>query len=131
MAQRLVRRLCKDCKVAVSIDGEVEKKIEKELHDLPSSIPVPPKSEWKISKPTEGGTCTTCNGIGYKSRVAVFEIILIDEKIQELILKSPSEYEIKREARRQGQMTLREDGILKILAGITDFAELDRVVGFE
>lgn len=130
MAQRLVRRLCSDCKVAVSLDPVLEKKITGELHDLPKGIPVPPKAEWSVYKAAHAA-CATCNGMGYRGRIAVFEIILVDEKIQELILKSPSEYEIKREARRQGQIAIREDAVLKIIAGITDFAEVDRVVGAE
>lgn len=131
MAQRLVRRLCEACKERVPLDPDTEKKIQKELADIPKSVPVPPSGEWALSKAKEDKTCTTCNGIGYKGRVAVFEIILIDENIQGLILKSPSEYDIKRESRRQGQVSLREDGILKVIAGLTDFTELDRVVGFE
>ncbi|OGZ95913.1 MAG: hypothetical protein A2847_01895 [Candidatus Sungbacteria bacterium RIFCSPHIGHO2_01_FULL_50_25] len=131
MAQRLVRRLCNDCKTKTNIGAPLEKRIADELKDLPKTIPLPPKEEWNVSEARTDGDCKTCNGIGYKGRIAVFEIILIDEKIQELILKSPSEYEIKREARRQGQMTLREDGILKIIAGVTNFNEVDRVIGTE
>src|SRR3989338_1606651 len=130
MAQRLVRRLCSDCKTLVPLDAGLEKKIATELRNLPKTIQAPTKADWKLHSAAQT-QCASCNGTGYKGRVAVFEIILIDEKIQELILKSPSEYEIKREARRQGQMTLREDGILKIIAGVTNFNEVDRVIGTE
>ena len=57
------------------------------------------------------------------------EIILIDDELEKLILQQPSEFEIKKAAFAQGQLNLRQDGLLKVLAGITDFAELEKVVG--
>jgi type II secretory ATPase GspE/PulE/Tfp pilus assembly ATPase PilB-like protein len=128
MAQRLVRRLCRSCRVPVEISAKEKNEIENELKNFPRGVPVPSQEQWTIFKASEKG-CEACNNLGYKGRVGVYEIILIDDAVERLILKEPSEYEIKKEAARQGQINMRQDGILKVLAGITDFEELERVVG--
>ena len=127
MAQRLVRRLCKDCRIAIAINMEEQKKIEKELASFPSNVPIPKSSEWTVFKADQKG-CSHCY-MGYKGRISIFEIILINEEIEKLILREPSEFEIKKAAVRQNQITMRQDGILKMLAGVTDFEELERVIG--
>lgn len=128
MAQRLLRKLCMFCRIEGFSVPEEKEKIEKELKLLPSSVTAPLQSAWKPYHAKEEG-CRECNGTGYKGRVGVFEIILITAKIEQLIIKEPSEFEIKKEAQEQGQITMRQDGLLKIVAGITDSAELERVVG--
>ena len=60
-----------------------------------------------------------------------FEIILVDDELERVIMKDPAESDIREVARHQGQITMRQDGLLKILAGITDFGEVERVVGTE
>lgn len=130
MAQRLVRRLCAGCRKQVKITGEEKKKIEKELKGFPPQIPIPSYPEWTTFQAAEKG-CALCSGMGYKGRVGIFEIILVSEGFERLILKDPTEFEIKKEATRQGQITMKQDGILKVLAGTTDLAELKRVVGSE
>lgn len=127
MAQRLVRKLCEHCRIKEKIGEEFKKRLEAELAGFPPGIAPPPK-RWTIFKASETG-CSSCNNLGYKGRVGVFEIILIDSEVEKLILRDPSEFEIKKTAEQQGQITMRQDGLLKVLAGITDFAELERVVG--
>lgn len=128
MAQRLLRKLCALCRVEGFSAPEEKEKIEKELKLLPSSVTAPLQSAWKPYHAKKDG-CRECNGTGYKGRIGVFEVILITAKIEQLILKEPSEFEIKKEAQEQGQITMRQDGILKIVAGLTDIAELERAVG--
>ncbi len=128
MAQRLVRVLCQSCRVQTKLTVEELKKIKKELADFPKKIKIPDQKDWTIFKSSEKG-CALCNHTGYKNRIGVFEIILVDDEVEHLILKEPSEFEIKKEAQRQGQITMRQDGLLKTIAGITDLAELERVVG--
>lgn len=128
LAQRLVRRLCSGCRVPKKLSASEEKRFVKELKEFPQSVPLPNRSDWTMFSAGENG-CISCNGLGYRGRVGLFEIILIDEAIERLILKEPSEFEIKKEAAGQGQITMKQDGILKVLSGITDFAELERVVG--
>lgn len=128
MAQRLLRRLCMSCRIEGFSTPQDRNIIEKELKLFPPSIKIPAPSAWKAYHAPNDG-CRECNHAGYKGRLGVFEIILINAEIEQLILKEPSEFEIKKEAARQGQITMRQDGILKTLAGITDFAELERVIG--
>ena len=128
MAQRLVRKLCASCRKSVKPDKKGVADLEKELALFPKNVPTPAKDKWSIFEALETG-CPACNHTGYKGRSGIYEIILIDEKIEHLILKEPSEYEIKKLAAGQRQINMQQDGLLKILSGVTDFKELERVVG--
>lgn len=128
MAQRLLRKLCAYCLTEIKLDKKMISVLTKEFSTFPKDIPVPPKDKWTIHGSSEHG-CPRCNNTGYKGRTGIYEIILINESVEHLILKEPSEYEIKKLAAGQGQINMRQDGILKIAAGITDFKELERVAG--
>ncbi len=129
MAQRLIRKLCGECRQEVKEGAALKKKIKRELSLFYAGNDIiPDEKNWKLFEASAHG-CLVCNNTGYKGRLGIFEMILVDENVEHLILKEPSEFEIKKEALRQGQITMRQDGILKILTGITDFAELERVVG--
>jgi len=65
---------------------------------------------------------------GYRGRIGIFEILLASHEFERLIIQKPVEIDIRNEMHRQGQITMRQDGILKILSGVTDLAELNRVV---
>lgn len=128
MAQRLVRKLCLSCRQPAKLSGQDLTNLKKELALLPKDASLPEQKNWTLFKASDNG-CETCNGISYKGRTGVYEIILIDDNMERLILASAPESEIKKQARDQGQITMRQDGLLKILAGITDLAELEKVVG--
>lgn len=128
MAQRLMRKLCADCGTETKMDKKTVSNLKKELSLFPKGVPLPSQDNWKIRGAAENG-CPKCNNTGYKGRIGIYEIILIDENVEHLILKEPSEYEIKKLAASQGQISMRQDGILKILSGVTDFKELERVAG--
>ena len=125
-AQRLVRRFCRYCKKKVKADPEVEKKILNEL----AKFPVAEKKKIKVSKPlqifkTEG--CKRCNNVGYSGRIGIFEFIEMTDELAKMILRKPSEGEILEEANRQGMITMKQDGILKVLGGETSLEEILRV----
>lgn len=128
MAQRLVRKLCEKCRELAPPNKEEHAKIAHILSSFPKKIPTPPEKEWRYYHPRKGG-CTRCSEVGYKGRIGVFEIILMTDELEPLILKTPPESELKKAAFSQGQITMQQDGLLKVLAGITDLAELERVVG--
>jgi len=128
MGQRLLRRLCETCRAPFVLEPQAQKDLEKELAEIPSNIPQPAQNQWTIFK-ASGQDCKECNGIGYKSQIGIYELLSIDDTVEQLILKDPSEFELKKESSRQGQTTMRQDGLLKILAGKTDFEELARVLG--
>lgn len=127
MAQRLLRKLCTDCRKPATPEAEELAQIQKELDQLPPAIPKPAAAEWRLYTSTPDG-CPSCHNAGYRGRTGVFEIIRTNPEIERLILKQPAEYEILEEAVRQGETTMRQDGILKLIAGITDFKELNRVM---
>jgi type II secretory ATPase GspE/PulE/Tfp pilus assembly ATPase PilB-like protein len=72
--------------------------------------------------------CLECNNTGYKGQIGIFEAIYNNEKIEEIITKNPSEREIRAVARDQVSLTMAEDGLVKILKGITDYDEVAGVV---
>ena len=73
--------------------------------------------------------CARCGGSGYRGRLGFFEMLLMSETIQRLAIEGASGEEIARQARRKGMRTLREDGLLKVLAGQTTLEELARATG--
>jgi type IV pilus assembly protein PilB len=115
-AQRLVRRLCSQCKVAYTPDEE-ECRILK----------VDPANPPPIFKAREGG-CPSCAKQGYGGRVAIAEILLFDEEMDILLADGAGKAEMKAMARKKGFKNMKEDGILKILEGVTSLEELARAV---
>ena len=75
--------------------------------------------------------CERCNNTGYKGRIGIFEAILTDENVERATIQNPSEREIKKAGLGQGILDMRQDGVIKILQGITSFEELERVVDME
>jgi type IV pilus assembly protein PilB len=116
LAQRLVRKICLDCKEAVDASPQV-------LIDLG----VPPKevSDYEVYRGS-GEDCKICMGTGYKGRIAIYEALRITEEIKEFILSGASALELKREAIRQGMKTLRQSALLKLKQGITTIEEVVR-----
>jgi len=115
VAQRLARRICSECKEPL----EVEKSTLENLG-------MPPQTAAK-AKVFHGVGCPNCNGTGYRGRVALYEVLHIDEAIRELIFKQANSDEIKKCAVARGMETLRMSGIRKCLEGITSVEEVFNV----
>lgn len=128
MAQRLVRKLCAACRETLPKTEPAYETIKKELALLPPNVSVPNETQWTVFRPHQSG-CAACSDIGYKGRIGVYEVILVNDILEQLILQSAPELDIKKEAIAQGQITMRQDGLLKIITGITDLAEVERTVG--
>jgi len=126
IAQRLVRKLCGDCKKPLKIDAVLGKKIKTFISGLPSRVD---KEEYKKIQIYEASGCKKCGDSGYKGRVGVFEFLEIDKEIEALIKEEITEAEIKKTADKRGMVTMQADGILKTLRGVTDFKEVERVTG--
>lgn len=125
MAQRLVRLLCPKCKKRRKPTNQEMEKIKKALKGLPSHIAHPPIDEnLAIYEPVG---CSSCNEIGYKGRASIFEIFIIDDEMEKLILKIPSSAEVKEVAMKKGMVPMFVDGILKVLDGATTIEEVERV----
>ena len=125
MAQRLVRVLCPDCKKRTKISPEVKNKIERILKMISekAKIEVPSKIEYIF----EAQGCPKCHGLGYKGRTTVSEVMKINKEIEELITRGPTTSEVEDLAIKQGMLTMAQDGILKVLEGITTMEEVERV----
>jgi type IV pilus assembly protein PilB len=126
MAQRLVRKLCDSCKKKIKPTPEIKSLILKEIDGLPSAI----KKDIKLPASFEifaSRGCQKCGSAGYSGRIAVFEILSMTDSLAGIILKEPSEINILEEAKRQGMITMKQDGILKVLKGVTTIEEILRV----
>lgn len=125
IAQRLVRKLCQTCMKEVPLEGPDKEIVDKILADItdPSYLEgIQREHGW-----TSVG-CTECLDLGFKGRIGVYEAILIDNDIEKAVINNPSERDIREAAKNQKLLTLVQDGILKVLSGITTLKELDRVV---
>jgi type IV pilus assembly protein PilB len=117
LAQRLARKVCKDC--AAPFDYEV-----KVLEDLGATREQIAGVKGKTQR---GVGCRTCNGTGYKGRVALYEVMRFNDALKELVLQGSSSAELKAAAIKGGMTSLRMAGILKVLAGTTTPEEVMRV----
>ena len=125
IAQRLVRTLCETCKKKIPLEGKNKEAIDKVLARIPDSVYLDGIQRAHIWA-TVG--CPKCNGIGFRGRIGIYEAILIDDKIEKAVITNPSERDIREAAKEQKLLTLVQDGIIKVLSGITTLEELDRVV---
>ena len=125
MAQRLVRKLCGKCKEKQPASESESATIKKVIETFPENKEKPATQEVFIWK-AKG--CKFCNNLGYKGRIGIFEAILIDEEIEPLILLNPTETEILKKSEKQGILNMKQDGILKVLNGVTSLDELERVI---
>jgi type II secretory ATPase GspE/PulE/Tfp pilus assembly ATPase PilB-like protein len=133
IAQRLVRKLCNDCKVETETTEEERSHINRiweqavaEGKDLASF-----SVSKDVTKLYRAKGCPLCNNTGYKGRLGIFEVIKTDENIEKVITQNLSEREIKKISEKQGYLDMKEDGLVKILKGITDFAEVESVVDLQ
>lgn len=112
LAQRLVRTLCGECKEAYQADEE-----QKKLFSLSAN------DELTLYKPVG---CEHCNGKGYRGRTGIHELLVVNEKVQELIHKEVGEQAIEKEVRKSTR-SIQQDGLLKVQKGITTLEEVMRV----
>jgi len=113
-AQRLIRRICKDC--AQVVDVPVPALIEEGFTP----------EEAKTVKIQKGKGCGVCNNTGYKGRAGLYEVMEVDDEIKELVLVGASAVELKKKAIERGMITLRRSGLIKVAAGITTLEEVAR-----
>lgn len=115
-AQRLVRRLCPQCRQTYTPDERAC-----------AILGVDPRNPPVVYHPKDGG-CPACDGLGYKGRIAIAEILLFDEDMDEIIASNGTKAQLKQLAKQKGFKSMRDDGILKVLEGITSLEELAKKV---
>lgn len=129
VAQRLVRRICSNCKEEKEIPASVRSIIEKEIQEIsPEELKkykIDPQEKLKFF---HGKGCDVCNGTGTKGRVAIYEAVLVNDNIRTVITeKDGAEELLQKEREKRGVLTIKQDGILKIVKGLTTIEEVDRV----
>ncbi|QDT38777.1 GspE/PulE family protein [Stratiformator vulcanicus] len=118
IGQRLVRRLCPDCRVAYKPKPEFLQKVG-----------IPPKKVDVFYKPPAGeNDCETCGGTGFRGRIGVYEFLQMSDELSDLVREKASMNAIKAEARKNGMLSMREEGLRLIVRGVTSVDELLRVV---
>jgi type IV pilus assembly protein PilB len=113
-AQRLVRRICKDCTEVMEVPVQT-------LLDAGFT-----PEESKTVKIQKGKGCGVCNNTGYKGRCGLYEVMEVDDEIRELVLVGASAVELKKKAIERGMITLRRSGLIKVAAGMTTLEEVAR-----
>jgi len=126
MAQRLLRRLCDNCKIETKPNAGEEKIINDALATFSDIIKHEIPKDKKFFKPQPKG-CKECNGKAFKGRIAIAEVLEMTDNLEKIVLGSFSEQAMRKEAFNQGMITMFQDGILKILKGVTTLAELLQV----
>ena len=126
MAQRLVRILCKTCRKHVEIDEKTKARLQAVIDSI-----YLPEFRVPVTEMWESVGCSDCNGTGFKGRIGIYEAIIMNKQIEEVILNNPSEREIKAAAVPEGHLDMRQDGVIKVLTGVTSLAELIRVIDLE
>ena len=119
VGQRVVRRICEDCKEEYKPPPKVVEEIKTVLGKL-----YPVKKELRLFR---GKKCPKCNNTGYLGRIGIFEVLPVTEKIGRLILERAAASEIEKEALKEGMVTMKQDGYLKVIEGITTVEEVLRV----
>jgi type IV pilus assembly protein PilB len=115
LAQRLARKVCSECAKEVELSPEI-------LVDIGV-----PAAEARHIKVKQGTGCPKCSGTGYKGRIALYEVMPITDELREFILNGASAAEIKREAIKQGMLTLRASGVMRLREGVCTVEEILRV----
>jgi type II secretory ATPase GspE/PulE/Tfp pilus assembly ATPase PilB-like protein len=128
IGQRLVRRLCLDCREEYKLTVEEKEQVNKILAvvspkaglNIPVALP-------KIY--TAGPGCAACNFTGYKGRIGLFEIFTMDNNLKQLTIDQAPSFKILQQAIENGMITMLQDGVLKVLDGLTSLEEIYRVIG--
>ena len=117
LAQRLARKICVDCRQPIHLEPQA-------LQDIGLTSDQIQMSAGRLHK---GMGCRTCNGTGYKGRIALYEVMRFTDNLKEMVLQGSSTAELKVAAIKSGMMTLRMSGIAKVLEGVTTTEEILRV----
>lgn len=131
LAQRLVRKLCLECRKEYVSNEKESRVITNILGDMKTSgktvsmLGHQPELTYRLFGAVG---CESCNGTGYKGRIGIFEAIAMSAEVEKVLITNPSEREVVEAAKSQGIPSLREDAILKTLEGITSFDEVSRTV---
>lgn len=137
MAQRLVRKLCPDCRKSYNLTPKDLEALSKN-YDMQSMLKIAVKNEvskgfvtaksaWKDVSLYKAVGCEQCGNEGYKGRIGIYEVLEVDSEIEKLISQNSLAEEVEKVAKSKGMLTMVEDGFVKAIAGITSIEEILRV----
>jgi type IV pilus assembly protein PilB len=134
IAQRLVRKICPDCKVSLKVDKKLATSLEKDFNikRLLEVMKHEGAVAGKVNDLTQveffrGAGCDKCNNTGYKGRLGIFEVLPVTQEIMKLILSKAASSEIEDKAIEQGMILMWQDGFIKAHTGLTTIDEVIRV----
>lgn len=122
VAQRLCRRICEACKEPLQVEADQQEPASQELKNLPPKEERPSKIQF-----FHGKGCDNCNGSGYKGRIGIFEVFELKDNLKDLVANRASSTTLGETAVKNGMVTMKQDGILKALDGLTTIEEVWRV----
>jgi len=125
VAQRLVRRVCKACAQKTAVTAEELSLLKKNLAHLPKGVRLPRLD--KTTKIARQKGCVACNNTGYHGRIGIFELLVMTDKVEKFLLADPSIAALRDFAIAHGMIPMHQDGLLKVLEGITTIKEVQRV----
>lgn len=130
VGQRVLRRVCKDCIGEREMTPDEEKEIKTTLGPIYDLIEDKYKKEGKKMMIPKVVGCEKCNNTGYMGRIAIYEVMPISEKISKLIIEKAAASSIQKQAMDDGMLTMKQDGYVKVLEGITTLDEVVRVAQY-
>ena len=128
IAQRLVRKVCPKCVKMKNVSQEELSVLLKEVGDLSKKI-TGIQAISKATKIPQTQGCSECNNTGYKTRTGIYEFFIVDDIMENFIATTPTIAEIKAKAIERGMFTMKQDGLIKVLQGITTLEEVQRETG--
>ncbi len=128
MAQRLVRKLCPDCKKQIELTGDDKKSIDTIVSEITDKTYLDGVDTTHMFQSVG---CDKCNMTGFRGRIGIHEAIRMDYDIELVVRENASERDIRAASMKQGLLTLQQDGIIKVLTGITTIQELKRIIDIE
>jgi type IV pilus assembly protein PilB len=130
VAQRVLRKICPNCRQDMEIPADKETELKNTLGPIYQMIEDKWKKEGKKMMMPKIVGCDKCNNTGYLGRIAVYEVMPITEKISKLVVEKASAAEIQKEAISEGMLTMKQDGYVKVLEGVTSMDEVLRVAQY-
>ncbi|HOR02148.1 MAG TPA: GspE/PulE family protein [Candidatus Woesebacteria bacterium] len=130
VGQRVLRRVCKDCVSQSEISPDQEKELKETLGPIYNLIEDKYKKEGKKMMLPKIVGCEKCNNTGYMGRIAIYEVMPVSEKLSKLIIEKAAAAEIQKQAMDEGMLTMKQDGYVKVLEGITTMDEVVRVAQY-
>jgi type IV pilus assembly protein PilB len=130
VGQRVLRRVCKNCAGEMEMTPQIMDDMKKTLGPVYNLLEDKFKKDGKAMTIPKIVGCEKCNNTGYLGRIAIYEVMPISEKISKLIIEKAAALDIQKQAMEEGMLTMKQDGYVKVLEGVTTIDEVIRVAQY-